>query len=379
VDRLRATRLRRAAAIAGALIVAVACAVAWSLKLFTWETHEGYFGPAFSPDGQYVYTIARQTTGITWGPGWEFFTPPAHAWLVADRIRLVRFDVRTTDVEVLEEWPSTPIAQRTIEEYRGRVFATIQARIGAGSPGAVTYAVELSIPRVPSSETYALSGVWSSTPGARRRGAWQPGSGGIGASAPILVNDIELFTASGPEMYPSAIVLLDHRASTTRVIASTSAYRRQYPRGVPIDELLSVSRKPQLDREAAFKAKYDERVAAHRAAGLSEGDAALRSYEDLEDLGFLPRKPRLVAREVQTREDEALPLFDIADAEMASGIFKDLSEAIAIPGREVRKSAYDYIVHRDYDNSRKLNAYLAAGGRSFFVRFQGRLYRMDIR
>src|SRR5439155_20931364 len=136
------------------------------------------------------------------------------------------------------------------------------------------------------------------------------------------------------------------------------------------------SRKPQLDREAAFKAKYDERVAAHRAAGLAEGDAALRSYNDLEDLGFLPKKPRLVAREVRTTADESVPLFDIADAEMASGIFNDLSEAIATPGKEVRKSPYDYIVHRDYDNSRKLNAYIGGGGRAFFLRFRGRLYRL---
>jgi len=379
VDTRRALRLGRAAAIVGVLVVGVACAAAWSLRLATWETHEGYFGPAFAPDGRYVYSIVRQTTGITWGPGWEFFTPPAHAWLVADRIRLARIDVRTSSVDILEEWPSTPITHRAIEEYRGRVFATINARIGTDARDNVSYAVELSIPRVPASETYALSGVWSAAPAARRRGTWRAGGAPSGTTGPVMVDDVELFTAPGPEMYPSAIVLLDHRASATKVIASTSAYRREYPRGIPIEELLAVSRKPQLDREAAFKAKYDERVAAHRAAGLSEGDAALRSDEDLEDLGFLPRTPRLVAREVGTSADESLPLYDISEPEMASGIFNDLSEAIASPGTEVRKSQYEYIVHRDYDNSRKLNAYVGGGGRAFFVRFRGRVYRMEIR
>jgi hypothetical protein len=377
VNIFRARTLGWAAA-SVVLLVAVVCVAVWSLKLATWESHEGYLGPAFSADGRYVYTIARQTTGITWGPGWEFFTPPAHAWLIADRVRLARIDVRTASLEILEEWPSTPIAYRTIEEYRGRVFAVMHARIAIEPPDTVTYAVDVSVPRVPSSETYALTGVWSSLPAARRRGVWRPGAAAGGASGSVMVNGVELFTPSGAEMYPSAILLLDHRTSAVTVLASTSDYRRRYPHGVPIEELLAVSRKPQLDREAAFKAKYDERVAAHRAAGLPEGDAALRSYEDLEDLGFLPRKPRLVAREVRTT-DESVPLFDIAAAEMASGIFNDLSEAIANPGKEVRKSPYDYIVHRDYDNSRKLNAYLGGGGRTFVVRFRGRLYRLDIR
>jgi hypothetical protein len=375
VERVPARLLRWAAAFA-AVVVAVACAVAWLLKLATWESHEGYFGPAFSSDGRYVYTIARQTTGITWGPGWEFFTPPAHAWLIADRVRLERIEVRSQTLEVLEEWSTTPIAHRTIEEYRGRVFAVMNARI-AVEPGIVTYFVEVSVPRVPSSEIYTLAGVWSSTPAARRRGAWRPGDGRSGASGPVIVNDVELFTPPGPEMYPGAIVLLDHRASTVNAVASTPAYRRQYPSGVPIEQLLAVSRKPQFDREAAFKAKYDERVAAHRAAGLGEGDAMLRAYDDLEDLGFLPRKPRLVAREVPA-VDESVPLFDIAEAEMASGIFSDLEQAIGSPGREVRKSPYEYIVHRDYTNSRRLNAFLGGGGRAFFVRFRGRLYRLDI-
>ena len=376
VDRLRARRLRRAAAFA-AIVVAVAGAAVWSLKLATWESHEGYFGPAFSSDGRYVYTIARQTTGITWGPGWEFFTPPAHAWLIADRVRLERIEVRTRALEVLEEWSGTPIAHRTIEEYRGRVFAVMNARIAVEPPDIVTYSVELSVPRVPSSDIYTLTGVWSSTPGARRRGAWRPGDGRSGASGPVIVKEVELFTPSGPEMYPGAIVLLDHRTATVNAVASTRAYRRQYPSGVPVEELLAVSRKPQFDREAAFKAKYEERVAAHRAAGRSEGDAMLRAYDDLEDLGFLPRKPRLVAREVPAA-DQSAPLFDIAEAEMASGIFNDLEQAIGAPGRAVRKSPYEYIVHRDYDNSRRLNAYLGGGGRAFFVRFRGRLYRLDI-
>src|SRR5437773_3577114 len=129
VDRLHARQLRRAAAFVLTLTLSAVIVAAWFLGLVSWETHEGYFDPAFSPDGRYVYTVARQTTGVTWGPGWEFFSPPAHAWLIADRVRLARIDVASARVEVLEEWPATPLVRRTIREYRGRIFATMRARV----------------------------------------------------------------------------------------------------------------------------------------------------------------------------------------------------------------------------------------------------------
>jgi hypothetical protein len=39
----------------------------------------------------------------------------------------------------------------------------------------------------------------------------------------------------------------------------------------------------------------------------------------------------------------------------------------------------EYVVHRDYENSQRLNTYLASGAREFLVRFRGVLYRMEIR
>ena len=72
-------------------------------------------------------------------------------------------------------------------------------------------------------------------------------------------------------------------------------------------------------------------------------------------------------------------MFEIADAEMASGIFQDIEKAIAAPGTEVEKSFAPYVIHRDYDNSRKLNAYLAGGGRVFGVCVRDRFYLMEIR
>ena len=374
----RARAIRRVAAFAAVIALAAAIAAVWTLKLATWESHDGFFGPAFSPDGRFIYAVERRTSGVTWGPGWEFLTPPARAWVVTDRIRLIRVDTASRRVDVLREWASSPIVRLTIEEYRGRMFLPLQVAIRPEA-SRVRYAIQLSIPRVPASETYGITGVWEAATNGGDRGEWQPGGGsGPTVSEPVLAGDTEVFAVRGPEMFPSALVLLDHRTSTVRTVVYTRAYTTEHPHGVAIEELLAVSRKPQRDREVAFAAKYQERLAAHRAEGLREGDAILRSYRDLEDLGYLQRTPRLVAREASAADGSA-PRFDIADAEMASGVFNDIEHAIESPGAEIEKSSGAYIIHRDYDNSRKLNEFLAAGGRVFMIHYRGKLYRLEIR
>lgn len=74
-----------------------------------------------------------------------------------------------------------------------------------------------------------------------------------------------------------------------------------------------------------------------------------------------------------------VPLFEIAEAEMASGIFPDIDKALAAPGGEVERSLGKYVVHNDYTTSRGLNAHLATGAREFLVRLRGATYRMEIR
>ena len=74
-----------------------------------------------------------------------------------------------------------------------------------------------------------------------------------------------------------------------------------------------------------------------------------------------------------------LPLFEIAEAEMASGIFPDIEKALAAPGSEVERSLGKYVVHNDYTTSRGLNAHLATGAREFLVRFRGATDRKEIR
>lgn len=354
----------------------------WWLGLVTWERHTGYFGPAFSPDGRHVYAVVRQTTGLTWGFGWEHFTPPAHAYPLADEVRLVRIDVGSGTEETLETWPATPVLRRVIDEYRGRVFNTMRAAVRPDASGGAAYEIEIAIPVVPMSEVHRIAGTWSAKPSGRRRGEWQrAGYSSPLLSEPVVSGETEIFALSGPEAYPCALVLLDHRTMTMRVIARSRAYAKRYPEGPPLTALMDVSRKKDIDRIAALERKRSELVARFRAEGATEIEALLKAGRALEDLGYLPKSPRLVAQRLSPAEagTAGLPLFEIAEAEMASGIFPDIEKALAAPGSEIDKSMGKYIVHNDYATGRALNAHLASGAREFLVRFRGVTYRMEIR
>jgi len=171
----------------------------------------------------------------------------------------------------------------------------------------------------------------------------------------------------------------DRAARSPHADAARARAHRRVRRA--LDGLLAVSRKADLERLEEFKRVSAELVAKFRAQGLSEHAALLRSHDDLEERGYLPRSTRVVAARLASDAPApaGLPLFEIADAEMASGIFPDLERALASPGVEIRKSMGRYIVHSDYDTSGRLNAYLDGGGREFLVRFKGARYRVEVR
>jgi hypothetical protein len=375
--------MRKLAVACVVVAAVVALSAAWWLRLFTLESHTGYFSPAFSHDGRFVHAIVRETTGLTWGFGWEHFTPPAHAYPLSDRISLVRVESASGKVETLESWSSTPVLRRVISEYRGRVFNTMHASVRPDPSGTVRYEIEIAIPVVPSSEVHRLSGSWAPDEAARQRDEWRRGDyAGAGTSEPVLSGETEVFALSGPESYPCAVVLLDHRMMTTRVLVKSAAYAGRYPDGVPITALLEVSRKKDIERVAELARVREKLVAKYRKEGASEIEALLRSNRALEDSGYLPKSPRIVAQKLGAADIaafSALPLFAIADTEMASGIFPDIEKALSAPGSEIDKSMGAYVVHNDYASSRKLNAHLASGAREFLVRFRGETYRIEVR
>ncbi|MGQ0752562.1 MAG: hypothetical protein ACT4PS_18700 [Betaproteobacteria bacterium] len=366
-----------------ALLAAAALGAAWWLKLLSWEHHTGYFGPAFSHDRRHVYAVMRESAGFTWGPGWEHFTPPAHAYLHTDRISLIRIAVADGAVETLETWPASPLPGRALREYRGRIFNTMRASVRPDAAGSVRYEIRIAIPVVPASEIHRLSGTWSAQPHTRRRGEWQRGGHGVaGLSEPVLAGAIEVFALDGPESFPCAVVLLDHARMTARTLAGSSICHGRHPDGPPVQALLEVSRKNDIERVARLERARKEWIAKYMQEGASEGAAMLKSIRALEDTGYLPKSPRLVAHRLTRSEADAttaLPLFDIDDAEMASGVFPDIEKALAAPGEEIERSMGRYIAHDHYDNSRRLNAHLAGGAREFLVRYRGTTWRLEIR
>jgi hypothetical protein len=379
----RSTRALKILLALAALVPVLGAGAAWQLGLASWAAHEGYFGPALSPDGRFVYVMVRRTAGPTWLDG--IFEQATGAFPIGDRVSLIRIDAKGGPLDVLETWPSTPLARRVVHASLGNVFAVLHATIRPDASGAVRYTAEFVLPGTPFGDVRRISGVWSERPEERQRGEWQHVNWqSHQASEPVVAGNTEVFAAAGPASFPSAVVLLDHTTRTATPIAHGRAYRTRYPNGPLIDELLATSRKPEIDRLAIWKRRQAELVAESRARGATENDAILRSYRALEDEGLMPRSraPRIVANPVTAADlpgVASLPLFEIAEGEMASGVFRDIENAINTPGEEVEKSPVQYVIHRDYSNSAKLNAYLAGGGRAFVVRYRGASYRIEIR
>ncbi len=368
------------AGLAGLALVPIAAAI-WLLGLVTIERHVGYFGPAFSTGGNAVYFLERRSSGVTWGFGWEHFTPPARARAWSDTLRLRRLDLSSGAVATLEAWDRTPIVGRTLSQYRGRVFNHLQAALIPRDDGSVEYRLELALPRVPTADVYRLRGLWAAGP-QRQRGEWNGApAAGPGLSQPVVDADRELFTLAGPESFPAAIVLLDHADKSIQVLQQAPAYAAQYPTGPTLASLMTISRKADHDHSREMARIQRERVAAYRAQGLTEVEALLRAGRDLRDLGYYPKPQRWVATALTPQALEAyggLQRLDLAEMEFKVGLFPDLEQAMASPGTEIDRRFGRYLRHRDYDSSERLNTLLETGTSEFLVARAGRVFHFRL-
>lgn len=346
------------------------------------QKHVGYFAPAFSPDGASVIVVERRTQGHAWGLGWENFTPPAHARTTSDELRLLRISVDGARVEILETWTSTPVAGRTLEQYRGRLFDHLRAALKPAADGTIGYRFEFALPRAPTSEVHQLHGVWSPDAARRRRGEWDASQYGVvGVSQPVVHDELELFALRGPEAFSAAIALLDHATRQVRIVIAAPSYKETYPNGPALDELMQLSRKADHDRVQAMERIKREREAVYRAQGALPGEATLKAYRDLRDLGYLPKPPRWIARRLTAAElaqRSATPRFDIDEMEFRLGLLRDISLTIAQPGVESDKDTSRYITHRDYPNAERLNATLAAGAKEIVVGYRSDVFLLTL-
>jgi hypothetical protein len=367
-----------AAGIAATLALAFAWAVGGIPDLAQRHNLQGVFAPAYNESATHLYFIHRSTRGWSFGPGWEHFTPPARVRASRDGFSLRRLDLESGRVEVLASWDRSPLVARPISTYRNRIFTPIAARIRVLGDS-VEFSVRMSIPTRPRSEQYRLSGTWRPGPGSSAE--WEEGFAEVSGYGETPLNGRwEAMTVSGPESYPSAIVAFDGGTEDVRVLVETDAFNSTYPDGLPVDVLHQQARREQIERSEHLRRTHAELLERFRGEGLSEMEAALATTREMQRLGLYPKPTMLVAQSLgpdESRTDE-WPHYVIEEGEMASGVFHDIEAALADPGVEVEKSMGSYIIHRDYENSAKLNAYLGDGGLRYYVTAGGATYLMTI-
>jgi hypothetical protein len=343
--------------------------------LFSVERQRGFLAPVWDRAGEKIYFLERRTFGLVWGLGWEFFSPPASSYALHDSFSLRRLDPATGAIETLLQLPSNPIVNRVTKRYRGRIFGYPAARLHPGAENGIDFHIRLSVPKSPSSEIFQLKGSWQSDKEVNV--AWRTGGVSPSASEFVLVNGREVVVLDGPEGYGAAIVVIEEDGRH-RVLLQSDAFSDRYPNGVSAKVLAAKSRRGSIERVRQLRRVRAELVAKYRRRGLNEMAAAQKAGEDMEELGYYPKGPRMVATPLDAAP-EGLPVFEISAMEFKVGLFSDIAAALAEPGTEVRPNMGAYIRHRDFDTSERINTWRKAGNDRMVLRHRGRLFLIEYR
>ncbi|NND48988.1 MAG: hypothetical protein HKN60_01915 [Rhizobiales bacterium] len=363
-------------ALTGAAVLGLAALVVMSRLLGLWsvERHSGFFAPVWDDRGG-IYFIQRDTFGVTWGMGWEHFSPPASVYVISDEFSLRLLPKGSAAADVLQTWDSSPLVGRVTKHYRRRIFNTIGAKVEPRIDG-VKFAVRMSIPRVPRSESWSLTGEWSQ--GKPSDAVWgEKWADGMGVADEVLRDGVELIAVAGPEAFPAGVLAVRADGSYD-VLRKTARFDGYYPVGVPPLRLEQQSRRKLIERGRTFRKTHAELVAKYTAQGMREGAASLKAYDDMEELGLLNKSPRLVAWRRDGGGDN-LPVFDIPPDYFKVGLFTDIAEAIKMPGQEVKTGTGDYLKYYDDDVGARLKKWRGKGNREFIVTTGGERYHMEVR
>ena len=349
-------------------------------------SEEGFYSPVYSPDGAEVFFIARETSGLVLGFGFECFSPPAYVFVWKDRFTLLRLLVEDGSVEIAKTWPGSPLERQWLRTYRGRLFTVPSTRLRWDDPSRLQYRVRLRTPRQPTADHFFLSGEWKSTgEESPDSNTWQQGwTETSGNNESPLSGEWEVMPARGEQAYPCALVAHSAATSELKVLLATPTCDRVYPNGIRFSDVAELSRRKQIERIKLLKSTHDLLMQQAQAEGLTEYEASLKVTLQMQDLGFYARPPQLVAQALSRQRARALeqqgalePLFSITEMEFRVGLFQDIERAIKAPGAEVERSGR-YVIHRDYSNSQKLNRFFESGERLFYVETQGRTYRLKL-
>lgn len=367
-------RVRLVVVFACVTVVAAAALVGWR---FFVQSHEGYFSPVFSPDRRSVYFIERRTRGLVWGLGLEHFTPPAHAFVLDDRIAIKRLHRDSGRVETLARWPPSPLVRKHIRTYRNRIFGVLSTRLQFRDDGLLHYSAGISIPRVPRSERWTISGA-AQPESIPRPSHWSEHDVRLtGHARFVLDGDWELIHFFGEAAYPPAIVAYNERTAEIRILRKGPAFDAQFPEGIPRRVLADHSVRAAVERLDALHAARNRLLSEFIQQGMSEGEALLRTSDALAELGFYPKPATLTAHAVDRAPPDGT-VFSISAREFQVGLFQDIEQAIRNPGSAVKHSTGTYVRHRDFETSEKLKQFLDTGATRFYLLTENGIFEVRI-
>ena len=335
------------------------------------RSEHGYYDPVWHTDGTAIYYLERRSRGLIVGLGWEHFTPPAQVYMFSDQVELIKHDLPSGVTHALHEFDIDPHIDRWVNRYHNRIFGWISTVIEPGSDE-IEIKVTLSIPVVPSSEVWAYAGKWDGQ-SFTSEGWNQKYPGSMASSDQVLVNNLELMTVMNSESYGAAILQISPDNSF-EVLIATDDFK---PEMVTARYLTDRSRREQIEKVRRFKRVNEELIEQNLAGGMKDGEARLQAYDEMENMGLLPRSPRISAARLNTRPlDE--PVFQIPADYFAAGLFKDIAAAIANPGTKVKASTGDHLKYYDDDVGVRLRSYRNGGKKTFLVETGDAFYRLTV-
>ena len=304
-----------------------------------------FHAPVFGPDGKDVYYLTRNAWGISWGPGIEFFTPPASVLVIGDRFSLQRTNRVTRETATLHTW-RVPHLLKPKTQYRNYLFGLPDCEL-KWEGRRLQYKIGLDF--LPNNPPYFTVNEWAigswnvETGALAEQELWKSGYHSTDRwTGQILSGPWEIVDYQG-----QALILYDSSTQTRALLRVSRSAGSHLKEVVATADLKDYTHRYQLERSRTIRETYAITVAGLQAQGLPEGEAMLRANDEMEKKGYYPKTPKLVATKIEIIR-QGVKVFNISKDEFRFGLFQDIEEAIARPGNEVHFHGR-YITHRDFD------------------------------
>jgi hypothetical protein len=333
-----------------------------------------FHAPVFGFDGREIYYLTRNAWGISWGPGIEFFTPPAAVLVLSDEFNLQRTSSQTGETKTLHRWPANhPLKPKT--QYRNYLFGVPECEL-KWEGRRLHYKIGLDL--LPNDPPHLTVNEWT-------RGSWNADTTDVVEAETWKsgYHSIDRWTEqilSGPfeivDYRSQALILFDSGTEERTLLRVSSSAGEQLREDSATADLKDYMHRAQLERSRTIRESYSATVASLQAQGLPEGAAMLRANDEMEKKGYYPKTPKLVAKKIEGIEPD-VKVFSITNDEFRFGLFQDIEKAIADPGAEIHFSG-KYITHRDFATSGELNEHLATGSKTFIVKTDKGMFFLSI-